>query len=48
MRFVYRALTFCGAPFLNASTTQQLGNSVPGLVPRLSVPTTPKWQRHQA
>jgi hypothetical protein len=45
---VYRTLTFCGGPFLNPSTTHQLGNSVPGLVPQLSVPTTPKWQRHQA
>ena len=46
--FVYRALTFCGAPFLNASTRQQVGNSVEGLVPLLSGPTTPNWQRHQA
>jgi hypothetical protein len=45
---VYRTLTFCGGPFLNPSTTHQLGNSVPDLVLRLSVPTTPKWQRHQA
>jgi hypothetical protein len=48
MRFVYRTLTFCGGPFLNPSTTQQLCNSVLGLVPQLSVPTTPTWQRHQA
>ena len=46
--FVYRTLTFCGGPFLNPSTTQQLGNSVLDLVLQLSVPTTPKWQRHQA
>jgi hypothetical protein len=45
---VYRTLTFCGGPFLNPSTTHQLGNSVLGLVPQLSVPTTPTWQRHQA
>jgi hypothetical protein len=45
---VYRTLTFCGGPFLNPSTTHQLGNSVPDLVLRLSVPTTPTWQRHQA
>jgi hypothetical protein len=45
---VYRTLTFCGGPFLNPSTTHQLGNSVPDLVLQLSVPTTPKWQRHQA
>ena len=38
MTFVYRALTFCGAPFLNASTSHQLGNSMPVLVHRLSVP----------
>ena len=48
MRFVYGALTHCGAPFQNASTTQQLGNSVTDLVLRLSGPTTPHWQRHQA
>ena len=48
MRFVYGAVTHCGAPFQNASTTHQLGNSVEGLVPLLSSPTTPEWQRHQA
>ena len=48
MRFVYGAVTRCGAPFQNASTTHQLGNSVEGLVPLLSVPTTPNRQRHQA
>ena len=48
MRFVYGALTHCGAPFQNASTTQQLCNSVKDLVPLLSGPTTPNWQRHQA
>ena len=41
MSFVYRALTFCGGPFLNPSTRHQLGNSVPALVHRLSGPTTP-------
>ena len=46
--FVYRALTFCGAPFLNASTSQHIGNSVTVLVHRPSGPTTPNWQRHQA
>ena len=45
---MYGAITHCGAPFQNASTTHQLGNSVTGLVPRLSGPTTPNWQRHQA
>ena len=48
MRFVYRALTCCGATFQNASTTHQLCNSVIGLMPYQSGPTTPNWQRHQA
>ena len=48
MRFVYGALTRCGVLFQNSSTTQQFGNSVQGLVPLLSSPTTPDWQRHQA
>ena len=48
MRFVYGAVTRCGAPFQNASTTHQLDNSVTAPVLRLSSPTTPKWQRHQA
>ncbi len=48
MCFVYRALTCCGATFQNASTTHQLCNSVKGLMPPLSRPTTPYWQRHQA
>ena len=38
MTFVYRALTFCGAPFLNASTSHQLGNSMTVLVHRPLVP----------
>ena len=38
MRFVYGALTLCGAPFLAASATHQLGNSVKDLVPLLWVP----------
>ena len=45
---MYRTLTFCGGPFLNPSTTHQLGNSVLDLVLQLLVPTTPTWQRHQA
>ena len=45
---MYRTLTFCGGPFLNPSTTHQLGNSVLDLVLQASVPTTPTWQRHQA
>ena len=48
MSFVYRALTFCGATFQNASARHQFGNSVRSLVPPPSGPTTPNWQRHQA
>jgi hypothetical protein len=48
VRFVYGALTHCGVLFQNTSTTHQLGNSVKGLMPLLSSPTTPNWQRHQA
>jgi hypothetical protein len=48
VRFVYGALTLCGGTFQNPSTTQQLCNSVEGLVPLLSGPTTPRRQRHQA
>ena len=45
---MYRALTCCGATFQIASTRHQIGNSVADLVLRLSGPTTPNWQRHQA
>ena len=48
MPFAYGALTRCGATFQNASTRHQFCNSVEGLVPLLSGPTTPNWQRHQA
>ena len=48
MPFAYGALTRCGATFQNASTRHQIGNSVKGLVPLQSGPTTPNWQRHQA
>ena len=48
MHFAYRALTCCGATFQDASAIHQICNSVPGLVPRSSGPTTPNWQRHQA
>ena len=48
MHFAYGALTRCGATFQNASARHQLCNSVEGLVPLLSGPTTPDWQRHQA
>jgi hypothetical protein len=46
--FAYGALTRCGATFQNASTRHQIGNSVKGLVPLPSGPTTPNRQRHQA
>jgi hypothetical protein len=46
--FVYGALTRCGATFQSASTRQQICNSVRGLLPPLSGPTTPNWQRQQA
>ena len=48
MCFVYGAITHYGAPFQNASTTQQLGNSMTDLMLRLADPSTPTWQRHQA
>ena len=46
--FTYGALTVCGAPFQNASARHRIGNSVEGLAPLLSGPTTPNWQRRQA
>ena len=46
--FAYGAITLCGATFQNASARHQLCNSVESLVPLLSGPTTPNWQRHQA
>jgi hypothetical protein len=46
--FAYGALTRCGATFQDASARHQIGNSVKGLVPLQSGPTTPNWQRHQA
>jgi hypothetical protein len=48
MRFVYGALTRCGATFQNASTTQQICNSVTLPTKGLSGPTTPCWQRRRA
>ena len=48
MSFAYRALTFCGATFQNASTRQQICNSVEDLALLLLAPTTPNWQRRQA
>ena len=46
--FAYGALTVFGAVFQTASARSRLCNSVKGLVPLLSAPTTPNWQRHQA
>ena len=48
MCFEYGTVTHYGPSFQTCSSTQQLGNSVLDLVLQLSVPTTPKWQRHQA
>ena len=48
LSFAYGAITLCGATFQNASARHQFGNSVKSLVPLLSGPTTPNWQRHQA
>src|SRR3954447_25266196 len=48
MSFVYGALTLYGATFQIASTRHEICNSVQDLVPLLSSPTTPGWQRHQA
>ena len=46
--FAYGALTLSGATFQNTSARHRFCNSVEGLVPLLSGPTTPNWQRHQA
>ena len=46
--FAYGALTRYGATFQSASAICQLCNSVKGLVPLPSGPTTPHRQRHQA
>ena len=48
LHFVYGALTRCGVAFQRTSTTHRFCNSVKGLMPLLSGPTTPNWQRHQA
>ena len=45
---MYGTITLYGAAFLTASTKHWICNSVTGLVPRLSDPTTPNRQRHQA
>ncbi len=46
--FAYGAITHCGATFQIASARHRICNSVRGLVPSLSGPTTPNRQRHQA
>jgi hypothetical protein len=46
--FAYGTLTLCGTTFQNASAKQQVCNFLIDLVPDLSDPTTPNWQRHQA
>ena len=46
--FGYGAVTHSGRPFQSRSPTQQLCNSVEGLMPFLFDPTTPQLQRHQA
>ena len=46
--FVYGALTLCGVVFQGTSTRSRLCNSVKGLTPLLSAPTTPNRQRRQA
>ena len=48
MRFAYGVVTLCDSSFQDDSATQQICNSVTGLVPHPSDPTTPNWQRHQA
>jgi hypothetical protein len=48
MRFVYGTITLFGSAFLTDSTRHRICNSVTGLMPRLSNPTTPYRQRHQA
>ena len=46
--FAYGAVTVFGSAFQTDSATRRLCNSVRGLVPSLSDPTTPRRQRHQA
>jgi hypothetical protein len=48
MPFAYGTITLYGAAFLTASTKHWICNSVTGLMPHLSNPTTPYRQRHQA
>ena len=46
--FAYGAITLCGSAFQADSASTQICNSLRGLVPSRSDPTTPVWQRHQA
>jgi hypothetical protein len=46
--FAYGALTLFGGTFQVPSAKHQIGNSVTGLAPRPSGPTTPNWQRRKA
>ena len=48
MLFAYGALTLFGGTFQVPSAKHQIGNSVTGLAPRPSGPTTPNWQRRKA
>ena len=48
MCFVYGTITLFGSAFLTDSTKHWICNSVTGLMPHLSNPTTPYRQRHQA
>ena len=48
MHFAYGTLTRCGGTFQNPSAMHQLCNSVMGLTPHPSAPTTPGRQRRQA
>ncbi len=46
--FAYRAVTFCGASFHNASARYRFCNSLGRLLPSLAGPTTPLQHRQQA
>jgi hypothetical protein len=48
MPFAYGTITPYGSAFLTDSTKHWICNSVTGLMPHLSNPTTPYRQRHQA
>ena len=46
--FDYRAITFCGVAFQTTSSSNQLCNSLEGLSPLLTGPTTPLQHHRQA